>query len=124
MFSPPDPGRETHDESRNPLIPDFVPPGRPGRFRFPAAAFPLAAAALLAACKSKTVVWQAERKAAIGGEFIRLFDDGHAEYGYGVVSEKLKAEGAYRTRRIPSGSWTRPSRRIFPRATWWSGRGW
>lgn len=55
-----------------------------------------AAALLAAACKSKNVVWQAERKAAIGGEFIRLFDDGHAEYGYGVVSEKLKAEGAYR----------------------------
>jgi len=50
----------------------------------------------LSACKSNTVVFQAERKAQIGGEFIRLFDDGHAEYGYGVVSERLKAEGAYR----------------------------
>lgn len=58
------------------------------------AAFVLPAA--LAGCKSKTVVFQAERKAPIGGEFIRLYDDGHAEYGYGVVSEKLKAEGAYR----------------------------
>lgn len=51
---------------------------------------------VLSACKSNTIVFQAERKAQIGGEFIRLFDDGHAEYGYGVVSEKLKAEGAYR----------------------------
>jgi hypothetical protein len=42
------------------------------------------------------MVLQAERKAQIGGEFIRLYDDGSAEYGYGVVSEKLKAEGAYR----------------------------
>ena len=50
----------------------------------------------LSACKSKTMVFQAERKAQIGGEFIRLFDDGHAEYGYGVVTEKLKAEGSYR----------------------------
>lgn len=56
----------------------------------------LAASTLLLGCKSRTVVWQAERKAAIGGEFIRLYDDGHAEYGYGVVSEKLKAEGPYR----------------------------
>lgn len=52
--------------------------------------------ALAAGCKSRTVVWQAERKAQIGGEFIRVFDDGHGEYGYGVVSEKLKAEGACR----------------------------
>lgn len=51
---------------------------------------------LLAGCKSRTLVWQAERKASLGGEFIRLYDDGHAEYGYGVVSEKLKAEGPYR----------------------------
>lgn len=60
---------------------------------------PLAAFALslsLAGCRSKTLVFQAERKAQIGGEFIRLYDDGRAEYGYGVVSEKLKAEGAYR----------------------------
>lgn len=57
----------------------------------------LAAAIVLAACgKSRTVVMQAERKAQVGGEFIRLYDDGTAEYGYGVVSEKLKAEGRYR----------------------------
>lgn len=54
------------------------------------------APATLTGCKSKTVVFQAERKAQIGGEFIRLYDDGRAEYGYGVVSEKLKAEGPYR----------------------------
>lgn len=53
----------------------------------------------LSACKSRNLVWQAERKAQVGGEFIRLYDDGHAEYGYGVVSEKLKAEGAYRHER-------------------------
>ena len=56
----------------------------------------LLVAVVVAGCKSRTMVWQAERKAAIGGEFIRLYDDGHAEYGYGVVSEKLKAEGPYR----------------------------
>lgn len=56
----------------------------------------LASAALFLGCQSRTLVWQAERKAALGGEFIRLYDDGHAEYGYGVVSEKLKAEGPYR----------------------------
>lgn len=57
----------------------------------------LAAVLALMACgKSRTVVMQAERKAQIGGEFIRLYDDGSAEYGYGVVSEKLKAEGRYR----------------------------
>jgi hypothetical protein len=57
----------------------------------------LLACSLLSACgKSRTMVMQAERKAQIGGEFIRLYDDGTAEYGYGVVSEKLKAEGAYR----------------------------
>lgn len=52
---------------------------------------------LLSACgKKRILVWQAERTASIGGEFIRLYDDGNAEYGYGVVSEKLKAKGAYR----------------------------
>lgn len=60
------------------------------------AALCLAALAFAAGCKSRNLVWQAERKAQIGGEFIRLYDDGHAEYGYGVVTEKLKAEGAYR----------------------------
>lgn len=59
-------------------------------------AIPLATLLLAAGCKSRTLVWQAERKAQIGGEFIRLFDDGHGEYGYGVVSEKLKAEGPCR----------------------------
>lgn len=54
------------------------------------------AAALLLSCKKGNLVFQAERKAQIGGEFIRLYDNGHAEYGYGVVSDKLKAEGAYR----------------------------
>lgn len=59
-----------------------------------------AAFLVLAGCgKKRTLVWQAERKARIGGEFIRLYDDGNAEYGYGVVSEKLKAEGAYRRSR-------------------------
>lgn len=46
--------------------------------------------------QARTLVWQAERKAPIGGEFIRLYSDGMAEYGYGVVSEKLKAKGPYR----------------------------
>jgi hypothetical protein len=54
---------------------------------------------LLPSCKQRALVWQAERKAQIGGEFIRLFDDGTAEYGYGVVSEKLKAKGPYRLTR-------------------------
>jgi hypothetical protein len=68
----------------------------------PALAFPLASAAVLGAllglggCKQRVLVWQAERKAQIGGEFLRVYDDGHGEYGYGVVSEKLKAEGATR----------------------------
>jgi hypothetical protein len=53
------------------------------------------AAFSLSGCKSGKVIWAAERKAQMGGEFIRLFDDGHAEYGFGVVTEKLKAEGPY-----------------------------
>jgi hypothetical protein len=56
----------------------------------------LATTILFTGCKSRNLVWQAERKAQIGGEFIRLYDDGQAEYGYGVVTEKLKAKGAYR----------------------------
>ena len=32
----------------------------------------------------------------MGNEFIRLFPDGHAEYGYVVVKENLKAQGSYR----------------------------
>ncbi len=81
---------------------NVLPPSRPGpglrRLRVVVrAVLPLAAfLALAAGCKSRTVVWQAERKAQIGGEFIRVFDDGRGEYGYGVVSEKLKAEGACR----------------------------
>ncbi len=55
----------------------------------------LALMAGLAGCKSGKLVWAAERKAQMGGEFIRLYDDGRAEYGYGVVTEKLKAEGPY-----------------------------
>lgn len=69
---------------------------KPILFSAASAAVPALLALLCAGCKSRNVVWQAERKAQIGGEFIRLFDDGHAEYGYGVVSEKLKAEGACR----------------------------
>jgi hypothetical protein len=71
---------------------------RPARFRVTAAAVPaLLTFFLSAACgKRREVVLHAERKAQIGGEFLRLYDDGSAEYGYGVVSEKLKAEGRYR----------------------------
>src|SRR3954467_3426167 len=50
----------------------------------------------LSACKKRTLVLSAERKAQMGGEFIRAYDDGYAEYGYGVVSDKLKAKGSYR----------------------------
>jgi hypothetical protein len=62
----------------------------------PIAILLLATTILFTGCKSHKLVWQAERKAQIGGEFIRLYDDGQAEYGYGVVTEKLKAKGAYR----------------------------
>src|SRR3954470_8716826 len=50
----------------------------------------------LSGCKQRVLVLSAERKAQMGGEFIRVYDDGYAEYGYGVVSDKLKAKGGYR----------------------------
>lgn len=51
----------------------------------------------LAACgRHGGVVLSAERKAQVGGEFLRFYADGTAEYGYGVVKENLKAQGAYR----------------------------
>jgi hypothetical protein len=53
--------------------------------------------ALLLACgKHGGVVLSAERKAQVGGEFIRCYKDGTVEYGYGVVKENLKATGTYR----------------------------
>lgn len=56
----------------------------------------LAAAALAVAACRQSPVLEAERAAPVGSEFIRLFPDGHAEYGYGVVKENLKAQGGYR----------------------------
>jgi hypothetical protein len=53
------------------------------------------ALAVFAACRPAPVL-EAERPAPVGREFIRLFPDGHAEYGYGVVKENLKAQGGYR----------------------------
>ena len=57
------------------------------------------AAAILSAsilgCREAPVLL-AERSAPVGNEFIRLFKDGRAEYGYQVVKENLKAQGAYR----------------------------
>jgi hypothetical protein len=50
---------------------------------------------LFLGCKQSPVL-EAERSAPVGSEFIRLYADGHAEYGYGVVRENLKAQGAYR----------------------------
>jgi hypothetical protein len=55
----------------------------------------LASPALLTGCKASPVL-AAERSAPVGNEFIRLFRDGHAEYGYVVVKENLKARGSYR----------------------------
>jgi hypothetical protein len=59
----------------------------------------LASAALVlsafVACRPAPVL-EAARPAPVGEEFIRLFPDGHAEYGYGVVKENLKAQGGYR----------------------------
>lgn len=55
----------------------------------------LASTALLTGCKASPV-FSAERSAPVGNEFIRLFQDGHAEYGYAVVKENLKARGSYR----------------------------
>ena len=49
----------------------------------------------LAACRQSPSL-EAERAAPVGKEFIRLFPDGHAEYGFGVVKENLKAQGGYR----------------------------
>ena len=55
----------------------------------------LALAAGLAGCREAPIL-VAERSAPVGSEFIRLFKDGHAEYGYAVVKENLKAQGSYR----------------------------
>ena len=52
-------------------------------------------ASVLAGCR-EAPVFVAERSAPVGSEFIRLFKDGHAEYGYAVVKENLKAQGSYR----------------------------
>ncbi|MEO6096690.1 MAG: hypothetical protein ABIW76_13720 [Fibrobacteria bacterium] len=48
-----------------------------------------------AACKPSPVL-VAERSAPVGSEFIRLYPDGKAEYGYAVVKENFKARGGYR----------------------------
>lgn len=45
----------------------------------------LAILALVTACKRRALVWQAERKAQVGGEFIRLYDDGFLRIVDGVV---------------------------------------
>ena len=66
--------------------------------RTPFAAFLFLAsvsAAVFSGCRPSPVL-EAERAAPVGSEFIRLFPDGHAEYGYGVVKENLKAQGGYR----------------------------
>jgi hypothetical protein len=55
----------------------------------------LSVLSILTACRPSPVL-EAARPAPIGEEFIRLFPDGHAEYGYGVVKENLKAQGGYR----------------------------
>jgi hypothetical protein len=60
---------------------------------FPALAAVLALA--FAACKPSPVL-VAERSAPVGQEFIRLYPDGKAEYGYAVVKENFKARGGYR----------------------------
>ncbi|MEO7777352.1 MAG: hypothetical protein ABIY63_07450 [Fibrobacteria bacterium] len=49
----------------------------------------------LLGCKGSPVL-EAERMAPVGSEFIRLYGDGHAEYGFAVVKENLKAQGGYR----------------------------
>ncbi len=54
-----------------------------------------AAFSLLAGCKGSPVL-VAERNAPVGNEFIRLYRDGQAEYGFVVVKENLKAQGGYR----------------------------
>jgi hypothetical protein len=48
-----------------------------------------------AGCKPSPVL-EAERSAPIGREFIRLYPDGKAEYGFAVVKENFKARGGYR----------------------------
>ena len=58
-------------------------------------ALALALPVLWIGCKAAPVL-SAERSAPVGNEFIRLFRDGHAEYGYVVVKENLKARGSYR----------------------------
>ncbi|MDB5103903.1 MAG: hypothetical protein JWP91_1592 [Fibrobacteres bacterium] len=55
----------------------------------------LAAILALAGCKQAPVL-VAERSAPVGNEFIRLYRDGRAEYGFVVVRENLKAQGSYR----------------------------
>lgn len=55
----------------------------------------LGSSVLMTGCKASPVL-SAERSAPVGNEFIRLFRDGHAEYGYVVVKENLKARGSYR----------------------------
>lgn len=58
---------------------------------------PMAALALcaFAGCKGGEAL-SAERAAPVGREFIRLYEDGRAEYGYAVVKENFKARGGYR----------------------------
>lgn len=71
-----------------------MPAGRSSRL--PSVLFAAALAlAVFSACRQGPVL-EAERPAPVGSEFIRLFPDGHAEYGYGVVKENLKAQGGYR----------------------------
>lgn len=48
-----------------------------------------------AGCKGGEAL-SAERAAPVGREFIRLYQDGRAEYGYAVVKENIKARGGYR----------------------------
>lgn len=76
-----------------------MPAGKPSRIPTVLFADPLLAGALalavFSACRQGPVL-EAERPAPVGSEFIRLFPDGHAEYGYGVVKENLKAQGGYR----------------------------
>ncbi|MDQ3000755.1 MAG: hypothetical protein M3Y08_05795 [Fibrobacterota bacterium] len=55
----------------------------------------ICAAAIVSGCKGETIL-EAERSAPVGNEFIRLYPDGRAEYGYVVVKENLKAQGTYR----------------------------
>lgn len=73
-------------------------PVRPAVIRVFSAFFPLLAlawAACLPGCRGAPVL-EAERNATMGREFIRLYPDGRAEYGFAVVRENLKAQGSYR----------------------------